>query len=384
MTGVAETEIRGALKAVIDPATGRGADSYVVGISFADDRVSVALDVDPADAGRLEGLRGEAEAARAGLAGVAGATVVLTAERGLGEARPVGVVAAPRAAPAASVAPVAPHPQPGPGGGASPAPGVSRLVAVASGKGGVGKSSVAVNLALALAAGGRRVGLLDADVYGPSVPRMMGVSGKPGAPDGARLSPMEAYGVKCMSMGFLVAEDTATIWRGPMVSSAIEQMLTEVDWGTLDALVVDMPPGTGDIQLTLAQKAPLAGAVIVSTPQDIALLDARRGVAMFREVAVPILGLVENMSYHLCANCGHREEIFGHGGAEREAAKLGIPFLGAIPLDRAMRTAGDAGRPISLTRPDGEIGRAFAAIAGRVWSSLEAGAAARPPPRIMG
>lgn len=378
MTGVAETEIRGALKAVIDPATGRGADSYVVGISFADDRVSVALDVDPADAGRLERLRGEAEAALAGLAGVAGATVVLTAERGLGEARPVGVAAAPRAAA------VAPQPQPGPGGGVSPAPGVSHVVAVASGKGGVGKSSVAVNLALALGSGGRRVGLLDADVYGPSVPRMMGVSGKPGAPDGARLSPMEAYGVKCMSMGFLVAEDTATIWRGPMVSSAIEQMLTDVDWGTLDALVVDMPPGTGDIQLTLAQKAPLAGAVIVSTPQDIALLDARRGVAMFRDVAVPILGLVENMSYHLCANCGHREDIFGHGGAEREAARLGIPFLGAIPLDRAMRAAGDAGRPISLTRPDGEIGRAFAAIAGRVWSSLEAGAAARPPPRIMG
>ena len=256
---------------------------------------------------------------------------------------------------------------------------------MASGKGGVGKSTVAVNLALALAGIGLRVGILDADIYGPSQPRMMGISGRPSSPDGRRLLPMENHGVKCMSIGFMIAEDTPMIWRGPMVMSALQQMLRDVEWGELDMLVVDMPPGTGDAQLTLAQQVPLAGAVIVSTPQDIALLDARKGLAMFRKVEVPVLGIVENMSYFLCPHCGERSDIFSHGGARREAERLGTDFLGEVPLDMAIRETSDGGRPIVVAEPDSAHARTFRAIAERVWGKVSADLAGgrRAPPRIV-
>jgi ATP-binding protein involved in chromosome partitioning len=243
------------------------------------------------------------------------------------------------------------------------------VIAVASGKGGVGKSTVAVNLAVALAQTGLRVGLVDADIHGPSLPRMLGIKGKPALRDKTMI-PMEAHGVRCMSIGFLVPEDQAMIWRGPMVMGALQQILGQTDWGVLDVMVVDMPPGTGDVQLTMSQKVKLAGAVIVSTPQDIALLDARRGVAMFQKVGVPILGVVENMSFFQCPHCGERTDLFGHGGARDEAAKLGVPFLGAVPLLLDVRTAGDAGRPSVVEAPDGVAGLAFRAIAERVLGAI--------------
>jgi ATP-binding protein involved in chromosome partitioning len=262
---------------------------------------------------------------------------------------------------------------------------VRAIVAVASGKGGVGKSTTAVNLALGLSASGRKVGLLDADIYGPSAPRMMGISGKPTSQDGKLLQPMVNYGVRCMSMGFLVAEDTPMIWRGPMVMSALEQMLRDVAWGELDILVVDMPPGTGDAQLTMAQRVPLTGAVIVSTPQDIALLDARKGLNMFRKVDVPVLGIVENMSYYICPKCGHRAEIFSHGGARLEAERLGVEFLGEIPLDAVIRETSDDGRPIVISQPDSPHAQAYRLMADRVWAKVTEiiDGAARKMPRIV-
>jgi ATP-binding protein involved in chromosome partitioning len=264
-------------------------------------------------------------------------------------------------------------------------PGVGAIIAVASGKGGVGKSTVAVNLALGLAAAGHKIGVLDADIYGPSMPRMMGITGRPASPDGKVLIPMENYGVKCMSIGFLVAEDTPMIWRGPMVMGALEQMLRDVQWGELDVLVVDMPPGTGDAQLTMAQRVPLAGAVLVSTPQDIALLDARRGLNMFRRVDVPVLGIIENMSYFNCPKCGERSEIFSHGGARAEAEKLGVDFLGEMPLDIAIRETSDGGRPIVVSDPESDNAKRFGAIADKVWKLIGAGktGAAKAPPRIV-
>ena len=249
------------------------------------------------------------------------------------------------------------------------------IVAVASGKGGVGKSTVAVNLAVALARAGHRTGLLDADIYGPSLPRMLGLARRPEVRRATCMIPLEAWGLKCMSIGFLVEEEQPMIWRGPMVMGALEQMIGQVDWGALDVLVVDMPPGTGDAQLTMAQRVALAGAVIVSTPQDIALIDARRGVRMFEKVRVPVLGLVENMSFFCCPNCGHRAEIFGHGGARAEAARLGadVPRRGAAAAGHPH--LGDAGTPIAAAAPESEAGRAFAAIAARVWDKVSS-----PPP----
>jgi ATP-binding protein involved in chromosome partitioning len=254
---------------------------------------------------------------------------------------------------------------------------VKSVIAVASGKGGVGKSTVAVNLAVALAQTGLAVGLLDADVYGPSLPRMLGLNRKPQVQDGKML-PLPAWGVQCMSIGFLVEEETAMVWRGPMVMGALNQMLSQVEWGTLDVLVIDMPPGTGDAQLTLAQKANLAGAVVVSTPQDIALIDARRGVKMFEQVRVPVLGIVENMSYFNCPECHHRTDIFGHGGARAEAARIKVPFLGEVPLLLAIRETGDAGAPITASDPDGDAAAAFKGIAVRLLPALTAGRAAGP------
>ena len=262
-------------------------------------------------------------------------------------------------------------------------PGIRHVIAVASGKGGVGKSTTSCNLALGFAAIGLKVGILDADVYGPSQPKLFGLRGKPRLVGPRMLEPMERFGVKVMSIGFLVEEDNAMIWRGPMVISAITQMLREVAWGELDILVVDLPPGTGDAQLTMAQQTPLAGAVIVSTPQDIALIDARRGIEMFRKVNVPMLGLIENMSSFCCPACNHVTPIFGHGGARIEAETRGIPYLGEIPLDIAIRQTSDDGRPIVATDPDGVHAKHYIDIARQLWASINTGAANKPPPRIV-
>jgi ATP-binding protein involved in chromosome partitioning len=245
-------------------------------------------------------------------------------------------------------------------------PGIKNIIAVASGKGGVGKSTTAVNLALALAAEGAQVGVLDADIYGPSQPMMLGIAGRPESNDGKTINPMEAYGLQAMSIGFLIDADTPMVWRGPMVTQALEQLLKDTNWRDLDYLVVDMPPGTGDIQLTLAQKVPVTGAVIVTTPQDIALIDARKGLKMFEKVGVPIIGIVENMSIHVCSKCGHAEHIFGEGGAERMCAEYKVPFLGGLPLDIRIREQADSGRPTVVADPDGKVADIYRSIARKV------------------
>lgn len=249
-------------------------------------------------------------------------------------------------------------------------PGVKNIVAVASGKGGVGKSTTAVNLALALAAEGARVGLLDADIYGPSLPMMLGIQGKPESLDGKNMEPMQNHGVQAMSIGFLVDQDQAMVWRGPMATQALEQLLRQTNWKDLDYLVVDMPPGTGDIQLTLSQRVPMTGAVIVTTPQDIALLDARKGIKMFEKVGVPILGIVENMAVHVCSNCGHVEHIFGADGGKKMAAEYGMDYLGALPLNMQIRVQADGGQPTVVAEPDGEIASLYKAIARQVAVSI--------------
>ncbi len=368
MSRVTEAEVLEALKTVIDPGLGKDivASNMVKGVVVRDGNVGFAIEVDPRRGPALEPLRKEAEQKVMGLSGVSSVTAVLTAEKG-GGAQPEGL---PRQ--------VAQGPGQGPATGQRPGseralvPGVRSIVAVASGKGGVGKSTTATNLALALAIRGLKVGVLDADIYGPSHPRMLGISGRPQYPDCKTLTPMENFGVKCMSMGFLVPEDSPMIWRGPMVQSALQQMLRDVDWGELDVLVVDMPPGTGDAQLTMAQQVPLAGAVIVSTPQDIALIDAKKGLNMFRKVDIPVLGIIENMSTFVCPNCSHESHVFGHGGARREAEKLGIAFLGEVPLDIEIRETSDDGRPVVVSRPDGPQAKRYLEIAETIWSGLSA------------
>ena len=364
----AET-LREALRAIADPASGRDIVSagVVDAIDLRGGLVQVALLTDRAHADAMEPVRRAVETLLAAQPGVTNATAVLTAHK------------APQEVKAASGG----GHQHGPaqhGAGQKPLlllPEVKHIVAVASGKGGVGKSTVAVNLAVALARQGHAVGLLDADIYGPSLPRMLGLARKPEV-RGAKMLPLPAWGLSAMSIGFLVDEDTPMIWRGPMVMGALEQMMGQVTWGPLDIMIVDMPPGTGDAQLTMAQRVTLAGAVIVSTPQDIALLDARRGVRMFEKTRVPVLGLVENMSYFCCPNCNHRAEIFGHGGARLEAEKLGAPFLGEIPLLLDIRTASDAGTPIVAADPDGAAAQAYHAIARKLWEAVEKPAAAAP------
>ncbi|RUU27480.1 ATP-binding protein, partial [Mesorhizobium sp. M6A.T.Ce.TU.002.03.1.1] len=290
----------------------------------------------------------------------------------------------PAAAPAAAPRP-APHAPASHSQGKRGVPGIEAIIAVASGKGGVGKSTTAVNIALGLAANGLRVGVLDADIYGPSMPRLLNIHGRPQTVDGKVLKPMENYGLKVMSMGFLVDEETPMIWRGPMVMSALTQMLREVEWGPLDVLVVDMPPGTGDAQLTMAQQVPLAGAVIVSTPQDLALIDARKGLNMFKKVDVPLLGIVENMSYFLAPDTGKRYDIFGHGGARREAERLGVTFLGEVPLEMGIRESSDAGTPVVVSKPDGAEAKIYRDIASKVWDRVneERGAAEAAVPSIV-
>ena len=341
-------------------------------IFVADGKVFFSITVPAERAQQLEPLRAAAERAVKAMEGVSGAVVALTAERkGGGMER----APAPRPAPPPQAQRPAAAPQGAPAGrqpGKREVPGIGAIIAVASGKGGVGKSTTAVNLALALEAAGKRVGLLDADIYGPSMPRLLGISGKPETVDGKILKPMEKYGLKAMSIGFLVEEETPMIWRGPMVVSALTQMLREVAWGELDILVVDMPPGTGDAQLTMAQQVPLAGAVIVSTPQDLALIDARKGLNMFRRVDVPVLGIVENMSYFIAPDTGKRYDIFGHGGAEAEAGRLGVPFLGAVPLEMAIRETSDAGTPVVASDPQGVHAEKYRAIAEAVLAGLSA------------
>jgi len=380
MSALNQAAILDALKGVPGP-DGRSdivALGMISGVVVKEGNVGFAIEIDPKRAAQMEPLRRAAEKAVNSLPGVLSVTAVLTAHRG----GPAPAAAQPQPSHAGHSHAGHSHGAPAPAAGQKAAvAGVRHIVAVASGKGGVGKSTTAVNLALALKAIGLRVGLLDADIYGPSQPRMMGISGKPTSADGKRLNPLENYGIKVMSIGFMVPEDTPMIWRGPMVMSAINQMLRDVEWGELDVLVADLPPGTGDAQLTMAQQVPLSGAVIVSTPQDIALLDARKGLNMFRKVEVPVLGIIENMSYFTCPHCGERSDIFSHGGARKEAERLGVEFLGELPLDMAIRETSDGGHPITVSQPDSPHAKTYRAIAERVWAKLAG--AQRTAPRIV-
>jgi ATP-binding protein involved in chromosome partitioning len=344
-------------------------------VVVTDGKVFFSISVDAGAVKEWESVRARAEAATRAVQGVQSVLVALTAERASG----VGGTA-PQRRP--QMPPGAARPREG-GGAPSPAgiPGVTSIIAVASGKGGVGKSTTAVNLALGLRDLGLKVGILDADIYGPSMPKLLAIREKPQTVGGNRLKPIERHGMQVMSIGFLIEEETPMIWRGPMVMSALTQMLREVEWGTLDVMVVDMPPGTGDAQLTMAQQVPLKGAVIVSTPQDLALIDARRGIAMFRRVNVPVLGIVENMSTFICPHCGERSDIFGHGGARAEAERLGVPFLGEVPLHMDIREKSDSGQPVVATVPDGPHAQAYRDIAARVRDGLLV--ASRPAPKIV-
>jgi ATP-binding protein involved in chromosome partitioning len=374
MAAPSEAEIIKALQSVRDPASGKNVieAGLIEGLATRGGHVSFSVEVAPERGAAAEPVRKACEEAVSRIPGILSVAAVLTAhrERNAAQARPRATQP--------------PHPRhdhgpaPSPGGSL---PGVQSIIAVASGKGGVGKSTVAVNLALGLAALGLKVGLLDADIYGPSVPRLLAIKDKPHS-DGKKLRPIEKFGLKAMSIGFLVEEDKPMIWRGPMVQSAISQLLGDVEWAPLDVLVVDMPPGTGDAQLTLAQRVPLKGAVIVSTPQDLALIDARKGLAMFRKTEVPVLGIIENMSVFICPHCGHASHIFGHGGARETAAQLGCDFLGEIPLVASIRETSDSGTPIVATAPGSAEARAFIAVAERVAQKLSAGAA-RAAPKIV-
>ncbi len=378
MADVTRETILAALEGVKKDKGGKDVVSLgmISGVVIRDGNVGFAIEVVPSEGAQSEPLRQACEAAVEAIPGVLSVTAVLTAERPAGSGAGANT-AAPNTPPAG--------PQTSPDK-SQKIPGIGAILAVASGKGGVGKSTTAVNLAVAMAADGARVGMLDCDVYGPSIPRLMRLSGQPETVDGSHLMPMENYGVKCMSIGFLVEEDTPMIWRGPMVMSALGQMLRDVRWGELDILVCDLPPGTGDAQLTMAQNVPLTGAVIISTPQDIALLDVRRGIAMFERVDVPIFGIIENMSYFLCPHCGERSEVFSHGGARQTAAELGVDFLGEIPLDGAIRTTSDAGQPIVLAEPASAHTAAYCGIAKRLLDlclSAEKGGDRSAPDIVM-
>jgi ATP-binding protein involved in chromosome partitioning len=371
-----EADIIKTLQTISDPVSGKNVveAGLIEGLALRGGHVSFAVEVPPERGPASEPLRKACEDAVSRLPGVLSVTAVLTAHRERNARSPRPGARPPAHDHAHSHGPAEPA-------GAKGVAGVKSIIAVASGKGGVGKSTVAVNLALGLAALGLKTGLLDADIYGPSVPRLLDIKEKPRS-DGKKLSPIEKFGLKAMSIGFLVDEDKPMIWRGPMVQSAITQMLGDVEWAPLDVLVVDMPPGTGDAQLTLAQRVPLKGAIIVSTPQDLALIDARKGLAMFRKTEVPVLGIVENMSMFICPNCGHETHIFGHGGARETAAQLGVDFLGEIPLVQAIRETSDAGTPIVAQAPNGPEARAFLLLAQKVAEKLSA-RAERSAPKIV-
>ena len=349
------------------PKTGKLSDVVV-----SDGKVFFSISVDAGLVPAWEPVRKAAEAAARGVAGVTSVMVALTAERAAGSARSAPQQPSPATRARASVR-----------GDLPSVPGVASIIAVASGKGGVGKSTTAVNLALGLRDLGLKVGVLDADIYGPSMPKLLGITERPQTAESSKLKPIMRYGLAVMSIGFLVDEETPMIWRGPMVMSALTQMLQEVEWGELDVMVVDMPPGTGDAQLTMAQQVPLKGAVIVSTPQDLALIDARRGIAMFRRVSVPVLGIVENMSYFLCPQCGARSDIFGHGGARHEAERLKVPFLGEVPLHMDIREKSDAGLPVVATEPDGVHAKIYRDMAAKVRDQLVGGTPSRSAPKIV-
>ena len=353
---VTRDDILARLKTLKDPASGQDIVSagIVRALNVENGSVRFVLEIAPEAAKAYEPVRAEAEALVKATEGVTSASVVLTAH-----SKPA---APPELKPSRRAEPAGPE----------KVPGVDRLIAIASGKGGVGKSTVSANLACALAAEGRRVGLLDADVYGPSQPRMMGVSGRPASPDGKTILPMRNHGVTMMSIGLMTNEGQAVIWRGPMLMGALQQMLMQVQWGSLDVLLVDLPPGTGDVQLTLAQKAQLDGAIIVSTPQDVALLDARKAIDMFNQMKSPIFGMIENMSTHICSNCGHEEHVFGHGGVAKEAEKLGVPLLGEVPLHLDIRTSSDSGAPIVVSQPDSPQARTFRDIARKMIAAGQA------------
>ena len=362
MSVVTQQQVLDSLAKINSPRGIALADADVLSVvTVSDGKVFFSINVDAAEARAWEPIRAAAEAAVRAIPDVTTALVALTAERKPGAGSGVQPASAHRPPP----------------GGTSPMsrqaeiPGVAAVIAVASGKGGVGKSTTALNLALGLRDLGLKVGLLDADIYGPSIPRLTGLRDKPELNREQKIIPLTRFGLSIMSIGFLVEEEAAMIWRGPMVMSAVTQMLRDVDWGKLDILVVDMPPGTGDAQLTLAQNVPLKGAVIISTPQDLSLIDARRGLAMFKKVDVPVLGIVENMSYFQCPNCGTRSDIFGHGGARHEAERLGVPFLGEIPLHMAIRSSSDAGNPVVESEPDGPHAAIFRAIAGQIRDQLK-------------
>lgn len=367
MAAPTEQNILDALGKIADPDSGTDLVSLgmVSGIVVKGGNVGFAIEVDPARGEAMEPVRKAAEKAVEALDGVLSVTAVLTAERAASSSPPT------RSSPGGAA------PQQGGQQQGQPAAkllaDVGAVIAVASGKGGVGKSTTAVNLALAFAQSGLRTGILDADIYGPSLPMLLGITEKPDSPDGKILMPIEKFGLKCMSIGFMVPADTPMIWRGPMVMGALEQMMRDVQWGALDVLVVDMPPGTGDAQLTMAQRVALAGAVIVSTPQDLALLDARKGLNMFHKVSVPVLGIVENMSYFVCPHCNERSDIFSHGGAKDAAASMGVDFLGEVPLEMAIRAAADSGTPVVAADPDGPHAAAYRRIAEALMPKLKTG-----------